>query len=413
MSWLVLMVDESESMGIVPKVDPTAISGGGDRPLSAIVATAINAWLGRTAAEFNIALVGYHTGEDGEPDIGVRWAGSLEGSNFVAAPQVKEAPLAIEQRTRSLPGAAPQTIDFKVWTHGAASGSQPQLAAWNWITEFVQRECTDGAEVVVVNIHAGLSSDGNPVRVIQKFAAAGEERTVILCHMGAANAVPATQYPANPVHLTGHARDLFQRCSVLKDNLRTPLRAKKLTLNENARGLIFNGKMSDVSTLLNCIEAALPAAGAPAAPAGGGQAPAPVAPVPAPSDNDAAAKEAAEKEAAEKAAAEQAEADRLAAEQAEAEKAAAEKAAAEQAEADRIAAEQAEAERLAAEQAEAERIAAEQAEAERLAAEQANNQPEPADTGGDATGFAATGDRSATRIWNRTLWSRRRTRATR
>ncbi len=265
------------------------------------LATAVNAWIKRTSGHSaaDIALVGYATDTDGAADVTSRWGGGLAGRNWISLPTVAAGPLRVEQRTRRLPPTAPggatvQTIDFPIWLEPRTVGKAAQLAAWNRCSELLTEWASFGAagrRPVIVHLFASTSADGNPQRVIEQLRQHPSNPIVLQIHLRSSRSVSPTLYPSNIFYLpAGGQKDLFKRCSPLPEEWKKELQARKLSVQPQAVGMLFNARLADVAQALNLVETHLDGATSAAEPSAVAAAPvvpvvpapSPVAPAPAP-----------------------------------------------------------------------------------------------------------------------------------
>ncbi|HEU5431872.1 MAG TPA: hypothetical protein VFU81_09420, partial [Thermomicrobiales bacterium] len=235
------------------------------------VATAINALLNQlsTGPDFPLALVGYQADGAGQVNVSSRLGGALAGRDFVRTSELRGATLRVESRTRKIPapgGLGPpreEPVECPVWYEPRLGAKAPQIAAYNFCRELLQRWSAEAGPnpgaPLVLHISAGASGDGNPQLAVGKLLeleTAGGAPIVLQAHLAAAAAVASSLYPSSFVYLTlGSARDLFRRASVLPAHLVEALHAAKTTVNVNARGLIYNAKISDLIRMLGLIKA--------------------------------------------------------------------------------------------------------------------------------------------------------------
>ncbi|MGH7140873.1 MAG: hypothetical protein ACREHD_34515, partial [Pirellulales bacterium] len=266
---VVLLVDESAGMGAVMRELTTEGKPSG-RPNSERVATAINALLKQLTAgpSFDLALVGYQSDLQGQPNVGCRWAGPLAGREFVPTGELATAPLRTETRVRKIPtgGFGPpreESVEFPIWYAATLGTKATQIAAYTFCRDLVSRWAAEAGPnpgtPLVVHISAGASGDGNPQLAISKLmelTTPGGHPLVLQAHLAASAAVVTALYPSNYVYLTiGSASDQFRRASVLPPHLVEALQAAHATINPGARGLIYNAKIADLIQMLSLVKA--------------------------------------------------------------------------------------------------------------------------------------------------------------
>ncbi|HWB09022.1 MAG TPA: hypothetical protein VG826_07350 [Pirellulales bacterium] len=266
---VVLLADESSGMGAVMR-ELTTDGKASTRPNSQRVATAINALLKQLTAgpSFDLALVGYQTDAQGQPNVGSRWSGPLAGREFVPTGELAAATLRTETRVRKIPspgGFGPpreETVEFPVWYEPTVGVKAPQIAAYSFCRDLLARWAADAdpspGTPLVVHVSAGASGDGNPQLAISKLmelTTPGGHPLVLQAHLAASAAVVTSLYPSNYVYLTlGSARDQFRRASVLPPHLVEALQAAHVTVNPGARGLIYNAKIADLIQMLSLVK---------------------------------------------------------------------------------------------------------------------------------------------------------------
>jgi hypothetical protein len=266
---VVLLVDESSGMGAVMR-ELTTEGKPSPRPNSERVATAINALLKQLAAgpSFDLALVGYQSDAQGQPNVGSRWGGALAGRDFVPTGELLAAPLRTETRVRKIPTGSfgpprEESVDFPVWYAPTLGVKAPQIAAYTFCRDLLARWSaeagTNPGTPLVVHISAGASGDGNPQLAISKLmelTTPGGHPLLLQAHLAASAAVVTALYPSNYVYLTiGSARDQFRRASVLPPQLTEALQVAHVTVNPGARGLIYNAKIADLIQMLSLVKA--------------------------------------------------------------------------------------------------------------------------------------------------------------
>jgi hypothetical protein len=282
---VVILVDESEGMKVpvartTREVGPTK---------SETVATAVNSLLNKLTklVGVDLAVVGYRE-SDGNVDVGCRWGGRLAGREFVRSDELAGATLRMEQRTRRVPGPlGPQEerVDFPVWYEPVLGATAPQVAALEYCKGLLDRWAASSAAdtgPLVVNIWSGVSEGrGNPhqaVKQLQELQVAGKATVVMQGHLAShtkSDALPPILYPADRAYLaSGPIRDLFDRSSLLPEEFIRALKQSEVMPNKNARGMIYNGKMLDLTRLLSLVYAYAEARQGSSAPAVRAEAPA-------------------------------------------------------------------------------------------------------------------------------------------
>ena len=267
---VILLIDESSALD-APVQEDSQQAAAQPKKKSESIATAINAMLRRLSetADFDVALVGYKTDGADQPLVGSRWGGSLEGQDFVSLADVGAAPVVVETRNRKVPNPAgfgppvDEPIEFPVWYQPELDGKSPQVAAFTYCQEllnsWIEQAGPNPGMPVIIHIFAGGSGDGNPQRVLDEIK--GLELPtgnplIFQAHLSSSKTVPATKYPGNRYYLpVGPQKDLFLRCSPVPEHLVASLKEAKVSMVENAVGMIYNAKMLDIVTLLKLVDA--------------------------------------------------------------------------------------------------------------------------------------------------------------
>ncbi len=266
---LILLIDESAAMQSAVQEELMEL---GQEPKSKAVSTAnaINSLLKQlsTGADFDVAIVGYRSEDSGASTAKVRWSGPLAGREFVATRELAANPVTIETRQRRIPdpgsfsGFRTEPIEVPVWYVPQSGGIAPQVLAFETCKELLERwGATAGSnpgQPLVVHLFASGSGDGNPTRVIgelQNLSIGGRQPLVFQAHLSTAKAVPPTLYTSNRTFLApGPARDLFERSSPLTADHISALKAAKVVVSPNARGMLFNAKLIDIVRFLSLVK---------------------------------------------------------------------------------------------------------------------------------------------------------------
>lgn len=232
----------------------------GEKSRAHTIATGVNALLNQLGgtADMQVAVVGYQADAADNLQVGSRWAGSLTGRDFVAVGELAAAPLRVETRIRRLPvpgglGAVKEEATaFPIWYEPRLAAKAPQLAGFKHVLHLLQSLVgqPDSLPPLLLHIFASPSSDGNPERVLtelRELQTPGGPPLICHLHFGSAVAAPAICYPANRAALPrGAVCDWFNRASVLPRAFVTPLKEAKLTINANARGLVYHARATDL-----------------------------------------------------------------------------------------------------------------------------------------------------------------------
>ena len=266
---VILLFDESAAMESAVQEELLEL---GQEPKSKGVSTAnaINSLLKQlsTGPDFDLALVGYQSEDSGTSVAKVRWVGPLAGREFVATRELAANPVTIETRQRRIPdpssfsGFRAEPVEVPVWYTPKTGGIAPQVLAFQTCKELLERwSQTAGSnpgQPLVIHLFAGGSGDGNPSKSIEELRAltiGGQQPLVFQAHLSTAKAVPPTLYSSNRTFLPpGPSRDLFERCSPLTADHLAALKAAKVVVGPNARGMLFNAKMIDIVRFLSLVK---------------------------------------------------------------------------------------------------------------------------------------------------------------
>ncbi len=278
---IVLLIDESSAMdaAAVTGVAGGGISSGGGssgggalggppKSKAESVATAVNSVLAKLAqaGDCEVALVGYRSSKEGESQAGVRWSGGLAGREFVSAAEIAAAPAAVETRMRKVRndvgGFDESPVSFPVWYQPTLGDRAPQIAAFEAVRDLLSRWSPANGiqgQPLVVHISSGSAGDGNPLRAIkavQDLSLSGQTPIVAHLHLGSSANTPSVLFPANRAYLAlGPQREWFERSSLLPGHLCEALKASGVTVNVNARAMVYNAKMVDVTKALSLLAA--------------------------------------------------------------------------------------------------------------------------------------------------------------
>jgi hypothetical protein len=257
-NFVLLLIDESAAMSAVMR-DKLADGTESTKTNAERVATSVNNLL-RQIAEgpvCDVTVVGYRTGPDGQTDVGCRWTGGLGDREFVSSSELllnaRE-----ETRTKRVPQAdgsvLEERVPFHVWYEPVLGAKAPQIAAFRFVRELIDRRSAGGGQPLVVHVFAGSSGDGSPQKAIEELLAAAGGPLVAQCHVASSAALITTAYPSKQAFLAAPlARDLFARASELPEHLLECLRVAKVKCHPGARAVVHNAKMAD---LFRCLQLA-------------------------------------------------------------------------------------------------------------------------------------------------------------
>jgi hypothetical protein len=258
---VIFLVDESIAMD--------ARVAGGTKSKAQSIATALNSLLGQLTSgpAVDVAVVGYRAAAPGEPEVGPRWQGALAGRRFVSSADLADAPLAVENRVRKVPGsggvgvAREESVPFPVWYVPKLGGTAPRAGAFDQCGKMISTWLS-GADParkppMVVSFLGEVHSQDTPENLggaLQEIDTPAGPPLVIHAHLSSSDRIPATLYPSTDAHLPpGPISAAFQASSALPEPLCASLRELQVTLNAGARGLVYNAKMVDLIRLLSLV----------------------------------------------------------------------------------------------------------------------------------------------------------------
>lgn len=260
---LILLVDESAAMDSLCQDGKASLAGNQPKRKSDAIAATLNSLIRQlsTGSSFDVALVGYRADETGQTIARSCWGEEFAGRDFVPLDELAAHPVTVEKRTRKLPdptslsGFREEPIDFPVWYLAECSGTAPQIKAFQHchdiLTAWQVAHSASTGTPVLLHIFAGGSSDGSPSKTISELQKLPSAPLVFQAHLSLAEHVPPTLYAASRAYVpVGSARDLFDRSSVLPTPLLNFLKRAKTAVGPGARGMVYNGRMTDIVQFL-------------------------------------------------------------------------------------------------------------------------------------------------------------------
>lgn len=275
---IVFLADQSNSMleGI----------GGGPRAKIDVVATALNRFIGELVSMcekgeekprhwFDVGLLGYTTDKTGGPVVGSAWGGGLAGRDLVGIPDLYDAPLEVEKRTKKEfqdDGAGGLTeiqveINFPVWYRSPGKDQMygtPMCGAFanahqilsNWITAH-----PDSFPPLVLNLTDGEPTDGDPEQLgladqLKGLATSDGNLLLFNCHLSS-HPAESVFLPTNEGQLPDElGKALFRMSSTLPDKMRQMAEVKGIAAPMGCKATAFNAdavsllKMLSVGTVV-------------------------------------------------------------------------------------------------------------------------------------------------------------------
>jgi hypothetical protein len=193
---------------------------------------------------FHVAMIGYGG------SVGSMFSGALAGRGMVPISEVGEQPARLENRSKKVPdgagGLAEQVVRFPVWVEPTSSGGTPMCAALREAHGLLSQWLSDHPNCfppIVLHITDGESTDGDPRtdgRALTDLRSSDGGVLVYNCHLSSERA-QKIEYPSSPESLPNDfARTLFEMSSVLPAEFRRSATELGRSLNEGARGFVFN-----------------------------------------------------------------------------------------------------------------------------------------------------------------------------
>jgi hypothetical protein len=255
---VVFLIDESEPLG--------ECIAGGTKSKAESIATALNSVLNQLGSvpDLEVAVAGYRA-DGNAANVGCRWGGPLAGRRFVATADLAEAPLAIENRVRSLPAligrGKEETVRFPIWYVPKLGGSLLPVLGYAYCRHLVVAGTTSETVWSKPPLIISFVGDMAPQQVetaverILALSSPGGPPLVFHVHLGGTAPGRPELYPSSDVHLPpGTPRDLFRWSSMLPDYMVAALRDAKVPVGAAARGMIYNASVADLIRMLSLVK---------------------------------------------------------------------------------------------------------------------------------------------------------------
>jgi hypothetical protein len=203
---------------------------------------------------YDIGVIGYGSGV--APALGGRLAG-LELASIV---EVANNPLRVEERLRKLDdgagGIVEQQVKFPVWFEAVGNNGTPMSSAIDHAGTILAtwvREHPESFPPIVINISDGAATDGDPREWADRLRSLStDDGAVLLFNLSlSSNPAPSVSFPATPGQLSDeYAQTLFDMSSVLPPFMCQLATTHGFTLDDGARGFVFNADIVSVVTFL-------------------------------------------------------------------------------------------------------------------------------------------------------------------
>lgn len=253
--------------------------GGGKRSKAEAVATALNRFIGELVSMcekgedkprhyFDVGLVGYTTDDQGNAVVGSMFQGGLAGRELVGIPDLYDAPLDIEERTKKefrddgAGGLTEVETQFKlpVWCRVPPTEQMFGTAMCGGIAhchrvveEWIAAHPTSFPPIVI-NLTDGEPTDGDPeayAEALKSLATADGNLLFFNCHLSS-QATDAFLLPTTEGQLPDdYGQALFRMSSVLPDKLRHMAEVKGIQAPAGCRAMAFNADAVNLLKLLS------------------------------------------------------------------------------------------------------------------------------------------------------------------
>lgn len=194
--------------------------------------------------------------------VGSALGGALEGQGLVPVSQIGKNPLRIDRRTKKVPdgagGVIETTVSFPVWIDPVADGRTTLMCgalteARRTIEDFVCN-CPQSFPPIVINITDGEAKDGDPEPLAAELRNLTTEDGAVLLfnvHVSSVDAAPV-EFPVREDQLSDkYSRRLFRMSSCLPPRMIEEARSLELSVNDEARGFVFNADLVSVVQFLD------------------------------------------------------------------------------------------------------------------------------------------------------------------
>ncbi len=205
---------------------------------------------------YHAGVIGY--GGDG---VGPVFSGILRERQMVPVSLVGNYPLRVEQREKLVTTRSGQketkTTNFPIWFEPKAAGNTPMCEALSLATQYLKKWLTTHPHCfppIAINISDGESSDGSPDSAAhQLMALSSSDGPVLLFNLYiSGGSKKAIEYPHRDTQLgDDYAKVLFNISSPLTSYMRRVLNDEGYSVEESARGFVFN---ADFNALIRFLD---------------------------------------------------------------------------------------------------------------------------------------------------------------
>lgn len=258
------VLDQSYSM-----IDP--LGGSGARKCDQLT-DVMNGWLqnmiikatGESGVKdwMYVGVIGYRTDDQGVPIVGSALQGPLAEQSLVPISKFNEHPLRVAQKMQQmwdedLGEMTEFPVQVPVWVDPVFEGGTPMCHVLHHAYGVLEQWITEHADCfppILIHITDGESQDGDPIpyaEPIKNLATNDGNVLFFNCHLSMTAADPFIFPHSDEVLPEELARVLFRMSSVLPPSLFDRAVQEGFTLQNNARGMVFNADMISLLQFLD------------------------------------------------------------------------------------------------------------------------------------------------------------------
>ena len=209
---------------------------------------------------FHVAVLGYHTDEQGTPIINSALQGTTPEDPFLLISQAVETAEVVERMVQESDGAG-GVIEvarrFPVWLQPHAEYGTPMCTALQYASQALETwigQFPDSFPPIVINVSDGNATDGDPEPLalhIMEFQTSDGNALVFNVHLSEIATMPI-QFPDSEEGLPDElAVRLFRMSSFLPEASRALAATLDLPVSPESRGFVFNADMTSLVQFLD------------------------------------------------------------------------------------------------------------------------------------------------------------------
>ena len=209
---------------------------------------------------FHVAVLGYHTDEQGTPIINSALQGTTPEDPFLLISQAVETAEVVERMVQESDGAG-GVIEvarrFPVWLQPHAEYGTPMCTALQYASQALETwigQFPDSFPPIVINVSDGNATDGDPELLalhIMEFQTSDGNALVFNVHLSEIATMPI-QFPDSEEGLPDElAVRLFRMSSFLPEASRALAASLDLPVSPESRGFVFNADMTSLVQFLD------------------------------------------------------------------------------------------------------------------------------------------------------------------